>query len=373
MREQKRTASYCFMFIAAGFISGALGPSLIYLTELVSSSISEIAIIFTARALGNMLGALIAGSALDRMKGHYFISAMLLLAVVSVAMVPFSTSLTSLMLIFALMGFAEAAINTGGNLMMLWLHRDKAGSAVSLLHLCYSLGNMSAPLLLILGAWLSGSYGMGYWLIALYSLIFPIILLRQKSPQFTRNEDIHKPSHFNPVFYACFLVLIFLYVGFEITIAGWISSYAQLIGINATQATLLVTWFYVALSTGRLLSVPLLNKVKLTRLIMGLLSLCITAIVLLNIQLLPLTYSVILLGFGCSALFPMVFTYANQHMDFTGKLTGLTFVCCGLGAMIMPSLTGPLIGSLGAQVYPITLLVLVSLLVISWLILKRIT
>ncbi len=371
MRESKRTASYCFMFIAAGFISGALGPSLIYLTELVSASLTDIATVFTARALGNMIGALIAGSALDRIKGHHFIGSMLILAVISVAIVPFASSLTSLLIIFAVMGFAEAAINTGGNLMMLWLHRDQAGSAVSLLHLCYSLGNMIAPLILIFGAWLTGSYGMGYGLIALYSLIFPFVLLRQKSPTFNRKENTGRLQIFSPVFYACFLFFIFLYVGFEITIAGWISSYAQLIGINATQAALLVTWFYVALSSGRLLSVPLLHKIKLTGLIGGLLSLCIVSTILLNIQVLPLTLVVMLLGLSCSALFPMVFTYANKHMSFTGKLTGFTFVCCGLGAMIVPSLTGPLIGNLGAHIYPITLLVLSLLLSVSWITLNR--
>ncbi|MFT2110451.1 MFS transporter [Marinomonas sp. 2405UD68-3] len=374
MREVPRTAIYCFMFIAVGLISGVLGPSLIYLSNLVSASVTEISIIFIARSVGNMLGAVIAGRVYDKAKeAHYYLIAMLLLGSLCVSIAPFSTTLMMLMVVFAVMGFAEVSVNTGGNLMILWLHKDKAGSAVSLLHLCYSLGNMISPLVLIFGGWLGDSYGVGYWIIALYTLIFPFFLWRQPSPKLatTTKQDI--PKLFNRAFFLCFVLTIFLYVSLEITIAGWISTYAILNGTDQTQAAMLVTWFFVSLSLGRFISVPALRWVSLTHSIFALLFISVIGILILLFSSLSMIGVALILGLGCSALFPILFSFANNVMPLTGKLTGYVFMGCGLGAMIVPAITGPLIDVLGATVYPIILLGMIILLSGSWANLLRLS
>ena len=371
MQEMPRTIIYWLMFIAVGLISGVLGPSLIYLSTLVQASVAEISVVFTARAMGNMLGAVIAGRMYDRVRGHSYLVLMLLLAFCSMWLVPYSTSLYVLLLVFFVVGFAEVSINTGGNLMILWLHKDKAGSAVVLLHLCFSLGNMLAPLVLIFGGWLGDDYGMGYWLIALYTLIFPLLLWRQASPVYERPVSTKASQPFNKVFFGCFLSMAFLYVGFEITIAGWISTYAVLGGMTQTHAAVLVTWFFVALSFGRLISVPVLTLMSLTQTMLTLLCLCFFGTVVMLMTSLPLIAVALLLGLGCSAIFPLLFTFGNQAMSLTGKLTGYIFVCCGLGAMVVPSLTGPLIERFGAQIYPFILCLLSVALFMAWLNLLR--
>ena len=49
--------------------------------------------------------------------------------------------------------FEVSCINAGGNMMMLWLHKEKVGSYVTILHLCYSSGCMLAPLILVFAEW----------------------------------------------------------------------------------------------------------------------------------------------------------------------------------------------------------------------------
>ncbi|TDO97413.1 MFS transporter [Marinomonas balearica] len=368
--EWKRTSTYCLMFIACGAVSGMLGPCLIYLAHLSNSTVTGISVLFTARGIGNILGALVAARMYDRFTGHHYLIAMLGIMIVATLLVPFSTSLWMLIGLFVLLGASEVSINTGGNLMMLWLHREKVESYVTALHLSYSLGAMVAPLIFVAMNWLGGSYGWGIWLIGLYSILFPILLFKQPTPVLDTPSDTQTEVPKNQTkLFVSFLVVIFLYVGMEVTVAGWISTYGTLKGLTTDNAAVLATWFFMAMSLGRLIFVPLLRFLAVVPCVYILMLVCGVSILAMSVgsekgHMLELI--VFGLGFGCSALFPMIFSFANRILTLTGKRTGIIFFCCGLGALVAPSLTGPLIEVLGVDSFPILLLVLLAFFVSSW-------
>ncbi|NLQ17114.1 MFS transporter [Marinomonas sp. M1K-6] len=372
MKEFPRTALYCAMFLAAGAASGLLGPSLIYLAGLIEASVAEISVVFTARAIGNILGALLAGRMFDRWQGHHYLIVMLLCVIISLVLVPFSFSLPMLVGLFFLLGATEVSVNAGGNMMMLWLHKEKVGSYVTILHLCYSAGCMLAPLILVFAEWTGQGYGAGYWLVALYALVLPFLLWRQPSPTFEARPNEVVPATKQKATFIAFLTVIFLYVGFEITIAGWISTYAVLSGEDQNSAAILVTWFFVSLSLGRLFSVALLRWISPQQGIFGLLLISITGS-LMMLSDASLIVIALWLGLGCSAFFPMLFSFANSIMSLNGKRTGFVFVCCGLGALVAPSLTGPIIEVFGVATFPYLLLGLALLMGLSWLRLSAMT
>ncbi|ADZ89313.1 MFS transporter [Marinomonas mediterranea] len=368
--EWKRTVTYCLMFIACGAVSGMLGPCLIYLANRSDSSVAEISVLFTARGIGNILGALVASRMYDRFSGHHYLVAMLVIMISATLLVPFSTALWVLIGLFVLLGASEVSVNTGGNLMMLWLHREKVESYVTALHLSYSLGAMVAPLIFVAMNGLGGSYGWGIWLIGLYSVLFPILLLKQKTPVLETSSSIQsdEPKKQTKLFGA-FLFVIFLYVGIEVTVAGWISTYGSLMGMSEDSAVVLATWFFMAMSLGRLIFVPLLRWLALVPCVYALMCVCAVSILGINVSgssegmLAMLVFG---LGFGCSALFPMIFSFANRILTLTGKRTGIIFFCCGLGALVAPSLTGPLIDAFGVGSFPILLMILFGFFVLSW-------
>ncbi|WP_111637870.1 MFS transporter [Marinomonas shanghaiensis] len=366
MKEMTRTGLYFAMFLAAGAVSGLLGPSLIYLAGLIDASVAEISIVFTARAIGNILGALLAGRMFDRLQGHHYLIMMLLCVIAGLILVPFSTSLTMLVVLFFLLGATEVSVNAGGNMMMLWLHKEKVGSYVTILHLCYSSGCMLAPLILVFAEWTGQSYGAGYWMVALYALILPFLLWRQPSPRFEARASEVVPATKQKATFLAFLTVIFLYVGFEITIAGWITTYAVLSGEDHNSAAILVTWFFVSLSLGRLFSVILLRWITPRQGIYGLLAISMSGSVMMILSDASLVMIALWLGLGCSAFFPMLFSYANSIMSLNGKRTGYIFVCCGLGALVAPSLTGPIIEAFSVSAFPYLLLLLAVLMALSW-------
>lgn len=262
--HRRLTWTYFGLFVAIGMTGGLLGPALPHLAQVSGSSMSQIAILFTARAVGNMSGAFVTGLLMDRFNGHHVLIGMGILAALGLAVAPLSPLLLLLIGVFMLLGFAEVSLNAGGNTLLLWLHRDAAGPNVSALHFCFSLGNMLTPLLLVAVLSLTGQFHWTFWLVglAVVSTLWP--LSRFSSPtEPTAAADTHPPQnkkHQDPLLLGLFMLLFSLYVGLEITFAGWIAAYGVLTGLPVSQAALLVTLFWLALSAGRLLAIPLLRR-----------------------------------------------------------------------------------------------------------------
>src|SRR3546814_1600480 len=81
--------------------------------------------IFISGSLGYLLGSYITGRIYDRVPGHRVMSGVLVLLGISVALVPLATSLSVLLLIILIAGFAKGAIDVGGNTLILWVHHER--------------------------------------------------------------------------------------------------------------------------------------------------------------------------------------------------------------------------------------------------------
>ena len=348
------TLSYFLLFIGVGMTGGLLGPALPHLAAMTDSSMSQIAMLFTARALGNMSGAFITGLLMDRLNGHRLLVGMLLLTVAGLAVAPLSPSLWLLTALFLLLGFSEVSLNAGGNTLLLWRHRDAAGPHVSALHFCFGLGNMLVPLVMVAALAMTGLFQWAFWVVAAYLLAMLWPLSRLKSPsKLASDEDAapRAPKHHDPLLLALFMLLFALYVGAEITFAGWITAYGVLTGLTAERAALLVTLFWLALSAGRLLAIPLLRWCSPWAILIGCLLLGGGTALALHAVWLPLWLGSLLFGLAASAIFPTLFSLSNQVMEMSGRTTGLIFTAAGSGALLVPSLTGPLLDLAGAEAF----------------------
>jgi|TARA_A100001518_G_C1225014_1_gene72372 fucose permease len=357
--HRRLTWSYFGLFIAIGMTGGLLGPALPHLAQASGSTMSQIAILFTARAVGNMSGAMVTGLLMDRLNGHRVLLMMGGLAVVGLALAPLSPLLMLLTLLFMLLGFAEVSLNAGGNTLLLWLHGDAAGPNVSALHFCFSFGNMLTPLIMIAALSLTGQFHLTFWIVgvSLAAMLWP--LSRFASPTMstmvTPLDNVAPIKHRDPVLLGLFLLLFAVYVGIEITFAGWVTAYGTLSGLTTEQAALLATLFWLALSAGRLMAIPLLRICSPWHVLTGCLALGLSASAGLHAHWLPLSVGALLFGLSASAFFPTLFALCNQSIVMLGRTTGAIFTAAGCGALIIPSLTGPLLDIVGARAFPILL------------------
>ena len=372
-RARRTTYTYFAAFVAIGMSGGLLGPALPHLAEMTGAGMGQIAILFTARALGNMLGSLLSGALVDRLPGHRVLMGMLALMALGLVAVPFSQALAALTALVFLLGVSEVSVNAGANTLLLWTHGPASPPWISALHFCFGLGNMLVPLLLVAALAMTGQFQWAFWLVALYALLLLVPLARQPSPAMPAprpGTEASRPAP-DPWRLVLFLLLFGLYVGAEVTFAGWITAYATLIGTPPASAALLVTLFWVTLSAGRLLAIPLLRRITPWRVLRLCLGLGFVATLALHFGWLPLPAVALLFGLASSAIFPTLFGLANQLMTMDGRTTGLIFLAAGSGAMAVPSLAGPLLEWAGTGAFPPLLFGLVGLKAAGLVLLRR--
>lgn len=220
--HRRLTWRYFALFVAIGLMGGLLGPALPHLAAMTNASMSQIAVLFTARALGNMAGALTTGVLIDRYSGHRVLLGMAMLGALGLLITPFSPSLALLTGMMGILGFAEVSLNAGGNTLLLWLHKESSGPQVSALHFCFGLGNMLTPLLIMLALAMTGQFQWAFWIVASCLLMVIVPIARSPSPGKPHADTTlgthHLTKHRDPLLLGLLMLMFSLYVGIEITL-----------------------------------------------------------------------------------------------------------------------------------------------------------
>ncbi len=368
MTEQRarlsKTAGYYAAFIALGLTSASLGPTLSGLAANTGTAISQISILFSARAFGYLLGSLLGGRLFDRMRGHPVMALMLAGMVTSMALVPGLKLLWLLALVILLIGVAEGSVDVGANTLIVWVHRGDVGPYMNGLHFFYGVGAFISPL--IVGQVLLRSGGgitWAYWVVAV--IMVPVVLYMARQPSPVNQDVIEKDSAdtklASPALVALISLFIFLYVGAEISFGGWIYTYAVALGLaTPAAAAYLTSGFWGALTVGRLLAIPVAARFRpRTILLVDLLG-SMAAVGLILVYPASLTVAwvgSIGAGLFMASVFPTTLSLAERRMPITGQVTSWFFVGASLGSMTVPYIIGQLFESTGPVVTMIAILI----------------
>ncbi len=349
-----QTFSYYAAFIGLGFVSAMFGPTLPGLASNTGSTLSAISAIFVANSVGRLVGSLVAGRLLDRIKGHPIIAAGFAIMAAFMVLIPNINLLAVLVACFFIAGVAENFVDVGANTLIVWLHGSKVGPYMNALHLTFGIGALIAPIIAAVSFSVSGNINLGYYAVAACLVPLALWMLRLPSPPQRATVAHGSAGAVNWGLVILVALFFFVMVGSEVGMSAWTFSYGRAMGFNdATTAAALTSVFWAAYSFGRLIAIPISARVPahimlFTDLIGMVAS---TTVLLLFGQAAPAAIWIGIAGIGLSvaSVFPTMLTFTGSHMNVTGKINGILFATANIGSMFFPWLIGQMFEPVGPQ------------------------
>ena len=183
------TIGYFAAFVSYGMVVALLGPTIPDLAVHTQSNLSQISILFTARSLGHIVGALYVARFYDRLPGHIVLGVSLLVMGLMVALMPTVPLLWLLVIILLVLGVTEGSVDVGGNTMLVWIHGRNVGPFMNALHFLFGLGAFFGPIIVAQTVMMSGDINLAYWVVALILVPVVVWVLRVPSPTLTQKIE----------------------------------------------------------------------------------------------------------------------------------------------------------------------------------------
>ena len=348
------TAAYFAAYIALGLTVGSLGPTLPSLAEQTHVGLGAISYLFTARSMGYALGAVRGGKMFDRHAGNPVIAVMLFAMSIMMTLVPVVPKLWLLLIVMLMLGAAEAALDVGAITLMAWVHGNRVVPFMNAMHSFFGVGALVAPIIVAQTALLTYPTTTGYFVIA--ALLLPVAahIFRLPSPAVATTTKSEIPAATDKGLVLLIALFLFLYVGAEVSFAGWIFTYSVKLRLSsATTAAYLTSLFWGSLTIGRMLIIPIATRFKAASILISSLAGCLLSIGLIG--LVPRSFASVLigtagLGLSMASIFPTTMSYAGQRIRITGRLTGWIVLVASVGTMVVPLIIGQFFQSAGPRV-----------------------
>lgn len=338
--QNPRFALLCFGFVVCGIVTVLPGPLLPMMAAHWGLRDVQSGAFFTAQFAASTVAAILAPHWLRRsLPGGYLLMAagsLLLAAAMHGSDGGHVRPLAAFALIGSGFGFSVTATN-------LTVGAEAGGRArrLSVVNLWWGIGAVVCPWI-VAAVVRSGHLAALLWVLALAAiLLFAALAPQMRLPEVRRSErePVAGSQKATLVFFAGFL---FLYVGVENTLGGWIASYAhRFSGMNVATASLLVSLYWLALLAGRGAGSLLLRVLAERMVLLPSLALAVAAVGFLMVPHAPwaVVVAVALAGAGFGPVFPLGVSRMLGRLNHA-RNTGWVFAMCAGGGAVLPWLTG---------------------------------
>lgn len=360
-----QTGFYFFVITLVGMFLSARGALLPNLAEQVNVGIGQIGAILTASAIGFMLANLLIGRFYDRIPAHRLMAMGAFITSILVILLPTANDLIWLIVIFLLIGTARGVLQLGANTLPLWLYGAKSATVMTALAGFFGAGSFLGPMLVSRvierteqTTWVFWVCSMGFLLMVPLAFLIPSPPIREKpvsNPKSVAAHTINENQHI----IAMMSIFLMVYVGSEVGLASWITAFGitQLPTEEASRAYELASAFWLAMMIGRFISSLLSARISTEKLLMlnlAGMTASLLAVILIAGNWGLLFAGTIILGLSMASMFPLIFAWAEETLDVTGRISGRLFLGASIGSIIFPFV----MGNLMENVNPISVMVM---------------
>ena len=254
-----------------------------------------------------------------------------------------------------------------------------ASRHMSWLHCMWGVGASAGPY--IMGYALTGGQGwnFGYRAVALLQVVLTAILfislpLWKKQPVATEGDAPAPALTLRQIFAIPgakeVMLTFFCYCALEQTTGLWASSYLVLhTQLSAETAAAFASLFFIGITIGRALSGFLtfqFSDARMIRLGQGVIAAGL-ATLLLPLGRNAALAGLILVGLGCAPIYPCVIHSTPAHFgaENSQAIIGVQMASAYIGTCLMPPLFGLLANSIGIALFPIFLLALLAVMLLT--------
>jgi MFS transporter, FHS family, glucose/mannose:H+ symporter len=334
-------------FVLSGLTTVILGPLVPELHERWGLPHSEAAFLFLAQFVASTTGTFLSSRNLRRslVLGY----ALVAVGLVALALAGPATAAPAMLLIGLGLGLSVPSTN----LVVARSRPEARGAALSWINLLWGLGALGSPLLFAAARGRDPARTVPLLLAVVAGLAS--LGLARVLPGLAGDRDsdaVPAGRRVGPMVFAFFMAELFLYVGVETSVGGWVVALASQVAPGGGVVALFIgSGFWAAFLSGRALAPLFLRKVTETALARVSLGLAAVGVVLLLLAGSTVTMSVgaALAGFGLAPLFPLIVSAlaATTGAD-RWRGSGTVFASAPLGAAVLPWLTGRLAATTGA-------------------------
>jgi len=331
--ESLPAAPFYFGLVLGGLATVLLGPILPAISARWNLSDPQAGALFTAQFIGAIIGSV--ASSYRRRHSVVFGHLLIALGLAGLSLGNYYAALAALVA----MGTGIGAAVTATNLIFGTEYPEERGRLLTRTNLCWGLGAVAAPQL---AAWAEHHHTLHIFLLgaslATLAVAFWLSPMLRGTLSFRTRPDIPLHDNLTAPLFLLFSAILFLYVGGETAIAGWISTYMhRFAGLSIADSSLIVGIFWLSIVAGRLLA-PLLLR------LLPEFTLLLISIVAAILGLLPLLTrhavgyaiaSIVLTGMGCASIFPLATSRLLARVGRSQR-TGWIFAICGSGGAVLP-------------------------------------
>jgi fucose permease len=344
----------CGIFLAAGTMLSSLGPYLPFLAESSRMDLASLGWIFTTFSGGVVLTQAGFGIASARLGLRGVLATGTLLMGSGILAVSLVSSLPILLVLTGIAGAGFGGVIAAGNVLVARLFVDRSATALNGVNVFFGVGAVIGPLIVGQAGTRLGLPQLALWVGGGLILLFsPLVLWRASAPTTELRPATRSSSAGRRAVRLVLLLglLLLIYIGTEVGFAGWVTAYMQQsAGLDLSNAALVASGFWLALSVGRMLGAALGMRISARSLLLTTLSGLLVGAALMALSVgnpgLSLT-GAMLFGLACGPVFPTVIALITTIARGDDRIAGLALGIGNCGGLVLPALFGLLLTGYG--------------------------